>query len=70
LELGFCWLLLNGNDAQGALIPNCNDDELDHNLPALNLVEKGRCLGRKINVCQSNSFAFGGNNLSLIIART
>jgi 3-oxoacyl-[acyl-carrier-protein] synthase-1 len=70
LELGFCWLLLNRDDAQGKLIPNCNDDEVDYNLPALNLVAKGDYLGRNIKVCQSNSFAFGGNNLSLIIAKT
>jgi 3-oxoacyl-[acyl-carrier-protein] synthase-1 len=70
LELGFCWLLLDRNDALGKLIPNCNDDAVDHNLPALNLVTKGDYLQREIKVCQSNSFAFGGNNLSLIIAKT
>ncbi|MDD1607412.1 MAG: beta-ketoacyl-ACP synthase [Methylococcaceae bacterium] len=69
LELGFCWLLLDRDDKQGVLIPNCNDDVIDHNLPALNLVAKGGYLGRKIKVCQSNSFAFGGNNLSLILAK-
>jgi 3-oxoacyl-[acyl-carrier-protein] synthase-1 len=69
LELAFCWLLLTRDDEQGALIPNINDDERDSELPPLNLVEKGMVLGRKINVCQSNSFAFGGNNLSIVIAR-
>jgi 3-oxoacyl-[acyl-carrier-protein] synthase-1 len=70
LELAFCWLLLNHNDAQGSLIPNCNDDVLDPQLAPLNLVANSGLLGRAINVCQSNSFAFGGNNLSLIIAKT
>ena len=69
LELAFCWLLLTSDDSQGALIPNVNDDERDSELPSLNLVEKGMVLGRKINACQSNSFAFGGNNLSIVIAR-
>jgi len=69
LELGFCWLLLTRDDEQGALIPNINDDEPDTGLAALNLVEKGGKLGRRINACQSNSFAFGGNNLSIVIAR-
>ncbi|MEI6706817.1 MAG: beta-ketoacyl-ACP synthase [Methylococcales bacterium] len=69
LELGFCWLLLVDN-ADGTLIPNINDDELDSELPLLNLVEKGITLGRSITVCQSNSFAFGGNNLSIVIAIT
>ena len=70
LELAFCWLQLACDDEQGALIPNVNDDERDSKLAPLNLVAQGAFLGRKINVCQSNSFAFGGNNLSLVIART
>jgi 3-oxoacyl-[acyl-carrier-protein] synthase I len=69
LELGFCWLLLTDNP-EGALIPNINDDELDSELPPLNLVKKGTTLEHNINICQSNSFAFGGNNLSIVIART
>ncbi len=68
LELGFCWLLMTNNE-HGALIPNINDDELDSELPSLNLVQKGTTLGRNIHVCQSNSFAFGGNNVSIVIAR-
>jgi 3-oxoacyl-[acyl-carrier-protein] synthase-1 len=68
LELGFCWLLLADN-ADCALIPNINDDELDSELPPLNLVQQGASLGRSIHVCQSNSFAFGGNNVSIVIAR-
>jgi 3-oxoacyl-[acyl-carrier-protein] synthase I len=69
LELGFCWMLLAEN-GQGALIPNINDDEPDSGLAPLNLVKKGESLGRSIQVCQSNSFAFGGNNVSIVIART
>jgi 3-oxoacyl-[acyl-carrier-protein] synthase-1 len=68
LELGFCWLLLSDNET-GALIPNINDDEPDPRLAPLNLIEKGATLGRRIDVCQSNSFAFGGNNLSIVVAR-
>jgi 3-oxoacyl-[acyl-carrier-protein] synthase I len=69
LELGFCWLLLAEN-GQGALIPNINDDDLDTGLAPLKLVKKGESLGRSLQVCQSNSFAFGGNNVSIVIART
>ncbi|MDP1664745.1 MAG: beta-ketoacyl-ACP synthase [Methylobacter sp.] len=69
LELAFCWLLLTNDDEQGALIPNINEDEPDVELPALNLVKKGGTLGRRINTCQSNSFAFGGNNLSIVLER-
>jgi 3-oxoacyl-[acyl-carrier-protein] synthase-1 len=70
MELGFCWLLLNRDDDEGALIPNINEDETDSALAPINLVAKGGKLGRGINTCQSNSFAFGGNNLSIVIART
>jgi len=69
LELGFCWLLLV-ESKPGALIPHINDDEPDAGLAPLHLVKKGENLGRSIQVCQSNSFAFGGNNLSIVIART
>ncbi|MEI6066611.1 MAG: beta-ketoacyl-[acyl-carrier-protein] synthase family protein [Methylococcaceae bacterium] len=69
LELGFCWILLTENE-HGALIPNINDDAPDTGLAPLNLVKKGDKPGRSVNVCQSNSFAFGGNNLSIVIART
>jgi 3-oxoacyl-[acyl-carrier-protein] synthase-1 len=69
LELAFCWLLLTQGDEQGALIPNISDDEPDTALPALNLVKSGGTLGRRIKTCQSNSFAFGGNNLSIVIER-
>jgi 3-oxoacyl-[acyl-carrier-protein] synthase-1 len=69
LELGICWLLLTQPDKQGLLMPNINDDLLDGTLPALNYVKPGQTLGRHINQCQSNSFAFGGNNISIIISR-
>ncbi|MBL6987315.1 MAG: beta-ketoacyl-ACP synthase [Methylobacter sp.] len=69
LELAFCWLLLTNDDEQGALIPNINDDEPDSELSALNLVKQGGVLGRRINTCQSNAFAFGGNNVSIVVGR-
>ena len=69
LELGLCWLLLTENDEQGYLLPNINDDELDETLAKLNYIQQGQKLGRRINHCQSNSFAFGGNNISIVVAR-
>ncbi|PKM36399.1 MAG: beta-ketoacyl-[acyl-carrier-protein] synthase II [Gammaproteobacteria bacterium HGW-Gammaproteobacteria-10] len=69
LELGLCWLLLNSDDDEGALPPNVNDDALDDSLPPLNLVRTGQVLGRRIEHCQSNSFAFGGNNISIVVSR-
>ncbi|WP_404359371.1 beta-ketoacyl-ACP synthase [Methylotuvimicrobium sp. KM1] len=69
LELGLCWLLLNSDDGGGAMPPNSSDDEFDETLPALNLVKSGQRLGRRIEHCQSNSFAFGGNNISIVASR-
>ncbi len=69
LELGFCWLLLTQSDDAGLLIPNINGDRLDSTLPPLNFVQSGQQLGRPVEHCQSHSFAFGGNNVSLIISR-
>jgi 3-oxoacyl-[acyl-carrier-protein] synthase-1 len=68
LELGFCWLLLTGG-SEDALIPNVSGDEPDPELAPLHLVRKGERLGRRIETCQSNSFAFGGNNLSIVVGR-
>ncbi|MEC4749383.1 beta-ketoacyl-[acyl-carrier-protein] synthase family protein [Methylomicrobium sp. Wu6] len=69
LELGFCWLLLNSNDDTGGLIPSINGDATDSKLAELNLVRQGALLHRRINICQSNSFAFGGNNISIVAGR-
>ncbi len=70
LELGICWMLLSGDDDQGHLLPNINEDDPDSGLPAINLIQPGQKLGHRINSCQSNSFAFGGSNISLVVART
>ncbi len=70
LELGICWMLLTQQDEQGVLPPNINGDELDNNLPLLDFVLPGQKLQHRVNHCQSNSFAFGGNNISLVASRT
>lgn len=70
IELGICWLLLTDSDGNGRLIANVNDDTFDPKLPALNFVEPQQTLGRNIKNCQSNSFAFGGNNVSVVVSRT
>ena len=65
LEAAFCWLsLTHGN----ALAPHIWDGEPDPALPALNWVTPGQTLAPAPQRClMSNSFAFGGNNVSLII---
>ena len=65
LEAAFCWLSLNHD---GALAPHVWDGHGDPALPALNWVTAGQTLAPAPQRClMSNSFAFGGNNVSLII---
>lgn len=65
LEAAFCWLAIAGD---GRLPPHVWDGAADPALPALSLVEYGqRFSDGGARICMSNSFAFGGNNASLII---
>ncbi len=70
LELGLCWMLLTQSASQPILIPNINDDIYDPDLPDLNFVACGQTLSKPVQYCQSNSFAFGGNNVSVVISKT
>ncbi|WP_282397942.1 beta-ketoacyl-[acyl-carrier-protein] synthase family protein [Pseudomonas sp. PS01298] len=62
LEAAFCWLSLTHNQ----LPPHVWDGQADPALPALHWVQPGARLEKRC--LMSNSFAFGGNNVSLIIA--
>lgn len=68
-ELGFAWLTLARDDVP--LPRHLWDGEADPALPALDLVESERFLrrGTGAQYVMSNSFAFGGSNVSLILAR-
>ncbi|PQV52124.1 beta-ketoacyl-[acyl-carrier-protein] synthase family protein [Paraburkholderia sp. BL21I4N1] len=68
-ELGFAWLTLSRDDVP--LPRHVWDGEADPSLPVLDLVETGRFLPRGVDsqYVMSNSFAFGGSNVSLILAR-
>lgn len=64
LEAAFCWLSL----AAKRLPPHLWDGERDEQLPALELTTPDQHLdGRGPHYMMSNSFAFGGNNISLIL---
>jgi 3-oxoacyl-[acyl-carrier-protein] synthase I len=64
-EVAFCWLALLGD---GRLPPHIWDGEADPELPALMQTPPGARFRRAAaRVCMSNSFAFGGNNASLIL---
>jgi 3-oxoacyl-[acyl-carrier-protein] synthase I len=68
-ELGFAWLTLTRDDVP--LPRHLWDGEADPALPALDLVQEERHIRRDAGTqyVMSNSFAFGGSNVSLILAR-
>jgi 3-oxoacyl-[acyl-carrier-protein] synthase-1 len=68
LEAAFCWLSLSTDNQQQALPPHVWDGQPDPKLPALKWVTAtDRLSSIAPRYLMSNSFAFGGNNVSLII---
>jgi 3-oxoacyl-[acyl-carrier-protein] synthase I len=68
LEAAFCWLSLSADNHEHALPPHVWDGAADPALPALNWVTASTRLSSIApRYLMSNSFAFGGNNVSLII---
>jgi 3-oxoacyl-[acyl-carrier-protein] synthase-1 len=68
MEIAFCWLILHHNDEEVLLPPHMWDEEPEEDLPVLNFIPPG-FKTKNIHTCMSNSYAFGGCNVSLIIAR-
>ncbi|GLR15047.1 beta-ketoacyl-[acyl-carrier-protein] synthase II [Chitinimonas prasina] len=69
LEAALCWLTLHDNP-DGLLPPHWWDGVADAALPTLALVRPGQALGRPLDYALSNSFAFGGSNASVVLARS
>ena len=68
LEAAFCWLSLSIGNKEHALPPHVWDGQADPELPTLNWVTPAtRLTSTGPRYLMSNSFAFGGNNVSLII---
>jgi len=67
IEAAICWLVLN--DFNGQHIPvHVFDSVIDPEIASINLSD-GKRLIPAIQYCMSNSFAFGGNNVSVILGR-
>ncbi len=66
-ETAFCWLLLQQRQTS-ALALHQYDGQFDPALPTINLVS-GQAPASPPRVAMSNSFAFGGNNVSVIIGQ-
>lgn len=68
LEAAFCWLSLSSFNTAQQLPPHRWDGSPDPALPALQLVPPGTSMNSaRPQRMMSNSFAFGGNNISLIL---
>ena len=68
LEAAFCWLSLSPDNRTHALPPHVWDGQPDPELPPLHWVTPAtRLTSIAPRYLMSNSFAFGGNNVSLII---
>jgi 3-oxoacyl-[acyl-carrier-protein] synthase-1 len=69
LEAAFCWLSLSAHNPLGLLPPQLWDGLADPALPSLQLVTAGQQFRpASTRRLMSNSFAFGGNNISLMFA--
>ena len=64
LELAICYSLIASGD--GRLPAQLWDEESDEELESLNFVEPGK-IYKSVRTCMSNTFGFGGCNVSLII---
>lgn len=67
LEAGLCWLLLAQNP-EGRLPPHVWDAEIDPQLKPLALTHAQQ-IAQRLELCLSNSFAFGGNNTSVLLEK-
>jgi 3-oxoacyl-[acyl-carrier-protein] synthase I len=69
IEAALCWLTLSAYNGDNRLIPHRWDGPRDTTIPALNFVSAAQ-LASGAQYCLSNSFAFGGNNVALILGKT
>lgn len=67
IEAGICYLAMSEFNTTAQLPPHCYDGQYDPNIENINLCQSN--LSKAVNYCLSNSFAFGGSNVSLVLAR-
>jgi len=65
IEAGICWLLLSDFNQHNMVPLNSSVTARDESLAKIGLVQQP--LHKPLHNCLSNSFAFGGNNISLIL---
>jgi 3-oxoacyl-[acyl-carrier-protein] synthase-1 len=67
IEAGLCWLTLSDLNPEGRLPPHVWDGIADPEMASLTFVQPGHRSDKPPQYCLSNSFAFGGNNVSLLL---
>ena len=68
VEAGICWLTLQAGE-RNFLPMHLWDGDRDQELPQLGLVPRNFSPATTPNVVLSNNFAFGGNNIALLLGR-
>ncbi len=69
IEVGLCWLAMQDDNRSGKLPTHLWDGVSDPALPVLQLATPATRLGHPPRWALSNSFAFGGANVTLVLAR-
>jgi len=67
IEAALCWLMLSDYNGANNIIPHCLDNPSDPALAPLTLAQHGQQAA--IHYCLSNSFAFGGNNVAVLLGK-
>ncbi|MDD5631726.1 MAG: beta-ketoacyl-[acyl-carrier-protein] synthase II, partial [Methylococcales bacterium] len=62
-----CWLILSDLNREKRLPPHYWDGEADSEMMRLGFVTLEQPMLKPLQYCLSNSFAFGGNNVSLLL---
>ena len=65
IEAGLTWLLLSKENTKHLIPANKNNGSIDPILHSFNVSSGETVAG--LSLCLSNSFAFGGSNISLIL---
>jgi len=70
IEAGLCWLLLSDINENKRYPTMSLSKGFDPAIDEINLISENTVKNKKLKHCMSNSYAFGGNNASLILSRT
>ncbi|MEH6545367.1 MAG: beta-ketoacyl-[acyl-carrier-protein] synthase family protein [Sneathiella sp.] len=68
-ELGFIWLAMQQEFSNNLLPPHVWDGEVDTGIEKINLISLGEKNEHSSRAMMTNSFAFGGNNISVVLVK-